>query len=148
MLIVNDFFEYTFHIGCALNLHSIVNSGLIPGGQNLSKRQTVFFKAVDLMDKEHKDLDVIGLDAPRLPWYMQKTWKKHQNTVYWVDIKLAQKKGLKFYQTRSNAIILCDTLPAYLYPEGYHDEIWRSHMRESICVTSTSSKDFFLKTIG
>ena len=36
------------------------------------------------------------------------------NTVYWVDINLAQKKGLKFYQTRSNAIILFfETLPAY-----------------------------------
>ena len=39
-----------------------------------------------------------------------------KNTVYWVDIKLAQKKGSKFYQTRSNAIILCDTLPAYGIP--------------------------------
>ena len=38
---------------------------------------------------------------------------KHQNTVHWVDIKLAQKKGFKFYETRSNAIILYDTLPAY-----------------------------------
>ena len=33
--------------------------------------------------------------------------------MYWVDIQLAQRKGLKFYQTRSNAIILYDTLPAY-----------------------------------
>ena len=33
----------------------------------------------------------------------KKVRKKHQNTVYWVDIKLAQKKGLKFYQTRSNS---------------------------------------------
>ena len=32
--------------------------------------------------------------------------------MYWVDIQLAQRKGLKFYQTRSNAIILYDTLPA------------------------------------
>ena len=32
--------------------------------------------------------------------------------VYWVDIQLAQRKGLKFYQTRCNAIILYDTLPA------------------------------------
>ena len=36
----------------------------------------------------------------------------HQGTVYWVDIQLAQRKGLKFYQTRSNAVILYDTLPA------------------------------------
>ena len=39
------------------------------------------------------------------------------NTVYWVDIKLAQKKGLKFYQTRSNAIILHAKLPAYGIPK-------------------------------
>ena len=32
---------------------------------------------------------------------------------YWVDIDLAIQKGLKFYQTRSNAIILQGTLPAY-----------------------------------
>ena len=37
--------------------------------------------------------------------------------MYFVDIKFAQKKGLKFYQTRSNAIILFDTLPAYCIPK-------------------------------
>ena len=47
VLIPNDFFEYICHIGCAINLHSITNSGLIPGGQNLSKRQAVFFTSVD-----------------------------------------------------------------------------------------------------
>ena len=30
VLIPNDFFEYLYHIGCAINLHSIMNSGLIP----------------------------------------------------------------------------------------------------------------------
>ena len=49
---------------------------------------------------------------------MHTAWKKHQNTLYWVNIKLAQKKGLKFYQTRSNAIILCNTLPAYCIPKA------------------------------
>ena len=38
-----------------------------------------------------------------------------------MDIQLAQRKGLKFYQTRSNAIILYDTLPAYCIPQA----IWR-----------------------
>ena len=33
VLIANDFFEYIYHVGCAINLHSIMNSGLIPGGQ-------------------------------------------------------------------------------------------------------------------
>ena len=44
-------------------------------------------------------------------------WKRHQDAVYWVDINLAIKKGLTFYQTRSNAIILQETLPAYCIPE-------------------------------
>ena len=93
VLILNNFFEYTYHIGCSINLHSITNSGLIPGGQNLIKRQTVFLTSVDPMNKEHKrDPNKIDLQAPRLAWYHQKKWKKHQNTVYVVDIKLAQKK--------------------------------------------------------
>ena len=43
----------------------------------------------------------------------KKRWRRHQDTEHWVDMQLAQQRGLKFYQTRSNAIILCDTLPAY-----------------------------------
>ena len=53
---------------------------------------------------------------------MHTAWKKHQNTVCWVDIKLASKKGLKFYQTRSNAVILFDTLPAYCIPKAVRTE--------------------------
>ena len=33
------------------------------------------------------------------------------------DVQLAQQKGLKFYQTRCNAIIFYDTLPAYCFPK-------------------------------
>ena len=36
---------------------------------------------------------------------------------FWVDIDLAIKEGLTFYQTRSNAIILQGTLPAYCIPK-------------------------------
>ena len=112
----SNFFQHIYHIGCAFNLHSIIDSGLIPGGQNLSNRQTVFFLLVDPLDKNHKDPDMIDLEAPRVAQYMHKAWKKHQNTVYWVDINLALKKGLKFYQTRSNAIILHETLSAHCIP--------------------------------
>ena len=113
MLIPNNFFEYIYHIGCAVSLHSITNSGLIAGGQNSSReRQTVFFTAVNPMNKNHKEPQELDLTIPRLASYKQK-WKRHEDTVYWVDIQLAQRKGLKFYQTRSNAIILYDTLPAY-----------------------------------
>ena len=95
LVIPDVFFKYIYHVGCAIKLHSIINSGLIPGGQNFSNRQTVFFLPVDPMDKEHKDPDTIDLGAPRLAQYMHNAWKKHENTVYWVDINLAQRNGLK-----------------------------------------------------
>ena len=68
----------------------------------------VFFAAVNPMHKNHKDPQELGWTKPRLAWYKQKTWKRHQDTVCWVDLQLAQRKGLKFYQTRSNAILFCD----------------------------------------
>ena len=45
VVIPNNFLQYIYHVGCASNLRSIINSGLIPGGQNLNNRQTVFFTA-------------------------------------------------------------------------------------------------------
>ena len=83
----------------------------------MGKRQTVFFTSVDPMNKEHRDPQELDLTKPRLEWYKQKTWKRHQDTLYSVDIQLAQRKGLKFYQTKSNAIIFYDTLPAYCIPK-------------------------------
>ena len=116
-MIPSGFFQYIYHIGCAFNLHSIINSGLIPGGQNSSKRQTVFFLPVDPRDKSHKDPDEIDLSVPRYAQYLHKAWKRHQDPVYWVDTDLAIRKGLTFYHTRSNAIILQETLPAYCIPK-------------------------------
>ena len=113
VLILNDFFEYIYHVGCAVSVHSITNSGLIAVGQNSSRdRQTVFFTAVNPMHKNHQDPIDHDFTKPRLAFHNQK-WKVHQDTVYSVDFQLAQRKGLKFYQTRSNAVILYDTLPAY-----------------------------------
>ena len=76
VLIPNNFFEYICHIGCAISLHSITISGLIPGGQNSRRdRQTVFFIAVNPMNKNHKDPQELDLTKPRLALYKQK-WKK------------------------------------------------------------------------
>ena len=117
VVIPSNFLQCIYPVGCAINLHSIINSGLTPGGQNLSNRQTVFFLPVDPMDKNHKDPDTIDLNAPRHAQYLHKAWKRHQDAVYWVDINLALRKELKCYQTRSNAIILHETLPAYCIPK-------------------------------
>ena len=39
-------------------------------------------------------------------------WKVHENEVYWVNVPVAQKKALTFYQTQSNAMILHNSVPA------------------------------------
>ena len=43
VIIQSGFFQHIYHIGCAFKLHSIINNGLIPGGLDSSRRQTVFF---------------------------------------------------------------------------------------------------------
>ena len=97
-----------------------MNSGFLPGRQKFEqKTDGILHVCVDPMNKEHRDPNNIDLEAPRLAWYHQKKWKKHQISVSWVDIKLARKKELKIYQTRSNAIILYDTLPAYCIPKAF-----------------------------
>ena len=85
------------------------------------------FLIVDPMDKNHKDPEIVDLKAPRRAQNMQTAWKRHQNTVYWVDINLALKKGL-------NAIILHETLPGYCIPkvarmetgEVIHEKVYAS----------------------
>ena len=104
VLIETGIFLYIYHVGCTFNLHSIMNNGLVPGGQNLSRRQTVFFLPVDPRDESHRDPEYIDFSVPRLARYLHSAWKRHQDAVFWVDIDLAIKEGLTFYQTRSNAI--------------------------------------------
>ena len=96
VLIPDNFFEYIYHVGCYSNLHSVITSGLIAGGKNSSRdRQTVFFTAVYPLATRCQEQKEVDLTKPRFAAYKQQ-WKVHQNSVYWVDIKLAQSKGLKF----------------------------------------------------
>ena len=85
MIIQSGFFQHNYHIGCAFNLHSIINNGLIPGGQNSSKRQTVFFlpivpeiKGIKILQRltsmnhvEHNTCTMHGRDIKT--WYFGST---------------------------------------------------------------------------
>ena len=102
VLIGTGIFHYIYDAGCTFNLHSIINNGLVPGGQNLSKRQPVFFLPVDPRNESHRDPEYIDFSVPRLARYVHSAWKRHQDAVFWVDIDLAITEGLTFYQTRSN----------------------------------------------
>ena len=113
VLIGTGIFPYIYHVGCTFNLCSIISNGLIPGGQDLSRRQTVFFLPIDPRDENHKDPENIDFSVPRRAQYVHSAWKRHQDAVFWIDIDLGIKEGLVFYQTGSNAIILQGTLPAH-----------------------------------
>ena len=66
-------FEFVCHVGCYLNMHSIIFSGLIAGGKNCGRdRQTVSFTAVDRMDGTWTDRGEHDLTKPGHAAYTQR----------------------------------------------------------------------------
>ena len=50
---------------------SILSNGLIPGGLELSGRQSVFFLPIDPRDENHRDPENIDYSVPRRARYVQ-----------------------------------------------------------------------------
>ena len=113
VLLPKDFTRCVCHIGSGKELKSMVNNGLIPGGfSTIMGRQAVFFTVVNPMDdKQGLGETTCDLSKARIAPY-KNIWKRFQDTKNSCTLLLAQEKGLQFYQTRSNAVILYDTLPA------------------------------------
>ena len=112
-LIPKGFTEYLHHIGNANELNSTIRNGLIPGGTSLKRgRQAVFYSTVESMDDVYDMRETpCDLTKPRIAPH-KNTWKCLQNEILWCNLKLAQERGLQFYQTRSQAVVLYKTLPA------------------------------------
>ena len=81
VVIGTGIFSYIYHVGCTFNLHSLDSNGLVPGGQNLSRRQTVFFLPVDPRDESHKDPEFFDFSVRR-EQYMHSAWKRHEDAVF------------------------------------------------------------------
>ena len=72
----------------------------------------MFFTIVNPMEDDNcMEETPCDFTKPRIVPYGH-SWNPFQNTVYWCNLKLAQERGLQFYQTRSHAIVLYNTLPA------------------------------------
>ena len=76
VLIGPGVFPYIYHVGSNFNISSILSNGLIPGGQNLSRRQSVFFLLVDPRDENHRDPENIDYSVPRHARYFAKHLEK------------------------------------------------------------------------
>ena len=123
------------------NLQSIINNGLISGGQNSGKRQTVFFLPIDPRDKGHQDPAKIDFNEPRRAQYLHSAWKKHQDAVFRVDINLAIQKRIDILSDSIECNHPSRNTSRLLHSKSCETEDWRSLIRKSIRVTSTSTKD-------
>ena len=82
VLLPDNFAEHIYHVGSSRDMHSIIQSGLIPGGED------VFFTAVNPMFIDHyreKDYDVT---KPRIAVY-KNDWTVQQNRVCWCNLRVA-----------------------------------------------------------
>ena len=59
VLITPGTFPYVYHVGSNFNIPSILSNGLIPGGLELSGRQSVFFLPIDPRDENHQDPEIL-----------------------------------------------------------------------------------------
>ena len=113
VLIPNKFFEYTYHIGCAsqCTLHHKFRSN--SGRAKIQQGKTDgILNSCEFHAQESQRSARTRFDQTASCIVHAKVEKAPRYGVL-VDIQLAQRKGLKFHQTRSNAIILYDTLSAY-----------------------------------
>ena len=82
----------------------------------------------------------------RLIWmyhvvYLHNAWKRHQHTVFWVNINLAIRKEFNILPNSIECDHFSRNTSSLLYSKSYQIEIWRSFTRKSKHVTSTSAKD-------
>ena len=140
VLLPDDFAEHIYHVGSSHDLHSIIQSGLSPGGKSVkNERHAVFFTAVNPMFvDQHQEVEY-DLTNPRIAVYI-KPLENNQNTVYSCNLKVAQKKGLQFYQTRSNAIILHNSLPTTCIEKSGILEVRRRIVQHSVSVSKITAK--------
>ena len=116
---------------------------LIPGGRsNRKNRQSVFFTAVNPIDVQPDRRKVVyDLNKPRIAPYKQ-TWRSHHNTVFWCNLQLAQRQGFRFYRTRSHAIILFYTQPAFciVYMKTGEDLYCKVHQSPKVTASRTHAE--------
>ena len=113
MLVIPGIFPYVYHVGSNFNIPSN-SQQRIDTWRSRIKRKTNLCSFCLLTQgmKIIKIQKISDYSVPRRARYMQHAWKRHQDTVFWIDIDHGIiKEGLKFNQTKSNAIILQGVLP-------------------------------------
>ena len=85
------------------------------------------------MDKSQKDPEKIDLSVPRRAQYLHNAWKKHQDAVYWVDVDLAIRKGLTFYQTYRMQLSFKGYFQLVVFQKLLNWKLEKSYTRKRSC---------------
>ena len=118
VLLPEGFTEYIHHVGNGKEWRSLVNHGLIPEGVSLRTfRQAVFFTVVNPTDNQDGFGETYGfgetlcdLSQARISPMRKILGNAFRMQYFCCNLKLAQQRGLQFYQTRSNVDVLFGTL--------------------------------------
>ena len=140
VLLPDDFIEYIFHVVNSHVLHTIIQCCLILGGKSLKKEmQAVFFTAVNPMCVDQHEEVGYDLNNTRIAAY-KKTWNIHQNTVYWCNLKVAQKKGLQFLPDTIRRNRLLQHFTCDMHRESGEHEVRRRIAQQSVSISKVTAK--------
>ena len=93
-------------IGREINVRSRLH---IAGGKERRATNSLLHTVIPLWDEAGEEL-IQHLSRPR-EVQCNCEWKLHQDAVYWIRLARAQEKGLQFWQTRSLAIHVHESVP-------------------------------------
>ena len=142
VLIPNDLFEYICHIGCAINWHSIMNSRLIPGGQNFDQKTDSILHACGSYEQRTQtswDSRPESTASCTIPADSVEETSKH---CVLGRYQTCSEERIKVLSEAIERHLPLQYTRCLLYPEGHQDGNWRNQIRESIWVTSAASEDF------
>ena len=98
----NVFAEHIYHDGSSHDLHSIIKSGLIPGGKMTRTCGVLHNRESDVRRSAQRSR--VRPDEAGIAVY-KNNWKIHKNTEYRCMLRVVQGKRCQFYRTRSNVSI-------------------------------------------
>ena len=110
VLILHNWKEFAFHLGCSFNLSSMLDAGLIAGGQESREtRHTVFFTPLDhgVLKKKNNIVMILRDRENSLQNRIAALTKRCFLDSFWESTR----KGIAFWQTKSHVIITDSTVP-------------------------------------
>ena len=122
--IPNDFFEYIYHIGCAIILHSIHEFRIDTGRTKLEQKTDSILSACGSYEQTHKDPDTIDLNAPRHAQYMHNSMEETSKHGVLGRYQACSKERIKVLSDSIERHHPLQYTHSLLYPEGFSDGNW------------------------